>query len=238
LAAGRATEQLPGGAVGSLSRAGRSPHRRAVMVAARRMRCPHRNTVRHPAGRRLVMGPSCPHACRVLVTLSASSVSVQVSGVRCPVSGVRACDVHASGVQCPGVWVSNVRVWTSGVPRRCPRCPHRATSWNASARAVATRPGGSGRPAISANGSGSCPSQSRAARPAQAMLGQRRRRAEPGRHRGRRSGSGPSSTTWPARDTPVARQDRRRSRNSVPRAVRTICGMAPQVVRAMLAGIR
>jgi len=90
------------------------------MAAERRMRCPNRNTVRHPTGRRLVVGASCPDPCRALVALSASSVSVQVSGVRCerPVSA--ACDVHASGVQCPGV-----RVWTFGVPRRCPRVPRR-----------------------------------------------------------------------------------------------------------------
>jgi len=135
--------------------------------------------------------------------------------------------MSASGVQCSGVRVSNVRVWTSGVPRRCPRvprrcpqCPHRVTSWSASARRAATRPGGpgSGRPALSANGSGSCPSPSRGAEPARAVLDQQRRRAGPGRRRGRRSDSGPGSTAWPARDTPVGRQDRPSVEGQRPRA--------------------
>jgi hypothetical protein len=196
-------------------------------MAERRRRWPHRNTVRRPVGRRLVLGRRCPDACRGLVTLSASSVSVHTSGVRCerPVSA-RAMSTRP---------VSNVRVWTSGVPRRWPRvprsrprCPHRVTSWSASVRRAATRPGGpgSGRPAVSANGSGSCPSQSRGAAPAQAVLGQQGHRAGPRRRRGRRSGSGARSTAWPARDTPVARQDRPSVEEQRPRAVHPICGMA------------
>jgi len=47
-----------------------------------------------------------------------------------------------------------------------------------------------------------------------------------GRTAWRRSGSGPGSTAWPARDTPVARQDHPSVEEARPRPLHPICGMA------------
>jgi hypothetical protein len=47
-----------------------------------------------------------------------------------------------------------------------------------------------------------------------------------GRTAWRRSGSGPGSTAWPARDTPVARQDHLSVEEARPRPLHPICGMA------------
>jgi hypothetical protein len=126
LAAGRATEQLPDSAVGSLAR-----WQVASPPSRHRGRAPH---ALPPTGTRFGVqqavgsswGPSCPDPCRALVALSASSVSVQVSGVRCerPVSA--ACDVHASGV----------RVRASGCPGVDVRCPASVSARSASASAV------------------------------------------------------------------------------------------------------
>ena len=139
----------------AVSRAGRSPHRRAVMVAERRMRCPHRNTARRPAGHRLVVGPSCPDACRALVTCPRprSASTCPVSGVRCPVSGV--------SVQCPRVRCPRVRCPMSGCPASVSARPASASAVSAPGDFVeraATRPGrpGSNRPAVPANGSITC----------------------------------------------------------------------------------
>jgi hypothetical protein len=210
------------------------------MVAERRRRCPYRSTVgvQRAGARRGGPDVRMPAAPWSPCPRPRSASARPVPGVRCdrPVSA-RAMSTRP---------VSNVRV--SNV---CPGVDVRRSACSGSASAVsapgdfvarfgggaATRPGGSHRPAISANGSGSRPSQSRAAEPARAVLGQRRRRAGPGRRRGRRSGSGPGSIAWPARDTPVARQDRPSVKEQRPRAVHPICGMAAQVVRAMLAGI-
>jgi hypothetical protein len=116
--AGGATEQLPGRA--RQSRTGRWPHRRAVMVAKRRRRCPQEHgwaSQRAAAGRG---GPGGADASRAFVTVSASSASVQ-----CP---VRASSVHACLSTRP---VSTVRcgrlsVQVSGV--RCPWVPASAVS--------------------------------------------------------------------------------------------------------------
>jgi hypothetical protein len=123
----------------------------------------HRSTVRRPSGQSGGRGgPECLSGCLPCFgRLSAYSVASTrpVSGVRCdrPVSAMRC---PRSVVQCP--------VWTSGVPRQCPRVPASAsavsapvTSWSASVRRAATRSEGpgAGRPAVSANGSTVCLSQ-------------------------------------------------------------------------------
>jgi hypothetical protein len=93
---------------------------------ARRRRRPQA-TVRRPAGGGVIvvaqMSGCLPRLGRPVRLLG------QRPRVRCPVS------VPAMSTR-P---VSNVRVWTSGVPRRCPhvprpRCPHQVTSWSASVR--------------------------------------------------------------------------------------------------------
>jgi hypothetical protein len=131
------------------------------MVAERRMRCPpqeHGSASNRPSARRggpAVRIPAVPWS-PCLHPRSASKCPVSGVSVQCPRRAMSTRPVSVSGR--PGV-----RVWTFGVPRRCPRvprrrlrCPHWVTSWSASARRAATRPGGpgSGRPAISANGAG------------------------------------------------------------------------------------
>jgi hypothetical protein len=112
-------------AVQAVSRAGRWPHRRAVM-AAERGGCRHSNTVRRPSG---VVVPGYPDAHRGLVALSASFVSVRVASVR--PSGVR----RPVRVQRPRVRCPLVRCPVPGA--RCPvpgvRCPVRASGIRASA---------------------------------------------------------------------------------------------------------
>ena len=140
----------------------RWPHRRAVMVAERRMRCPPTGT---RFGVQQVVGsswrPRCPDACRGLVALSASSVSVHASGVRCPsehpvsaqvMSTIR-CPLSGVDVRCPGVGVRASRVRVRGV------CI--GDFVERVGAAAATRPGGagSGRPAVPPNGSTICVSQ-------------------------------------------------------------------------------
>ena len=116
----------------AISRAGRWPHRRVVWLPSAACAA-HGNTVRRPAGGRLVVVaqmsgclPCLGHPVRILG---------QRPRVRCLVSGVRVqCPrVRCPRVRCPmsrGFQVSIVR----GVRRRCPRvprprprplCPHR-----------------------------------------------------------------------------------------------------------------
>jgi hypothetical protein len=132
----------------------------------RRMRCPPQDTVRRPAGRRLIVGPSCPEPAvpwspcphpRSASTCPVSGVSVRCPrvrcpGVRCPMSG---CPMSGCGRPASRVGVRAFCVGVPGVRTGGLRV-------GASARRAATRPGGPGpgRPAISANGSGSCPSPS------------------------------------------------------------------------------
>jgi hypothetical protein len=114
---------LPLGTVVSLKRSLRASS--IAFLANRRRRCLHRNTVRRPAGRRLVV-----------VAQMSGWLSWRGLPVRISVS------VHASGVSCPvSAWamsarpVSGCRVSIGrGVRRRCPRvprphprrlCPHR-----------------------------------------------------------------------------------------------------------------
>jgi hypothetical protein len=88
------------------------PHRRAVMVAERRV-CRHSNTGHRPSG---VVVPGYLDAHRALVALSASTCPASarpVSGVRY-VSSVRTLGDRASGVQCP------VSVSSASVRHPCP----------------------------------------------------------------------------------------------------------------------
>ena len=115
--------------------------------------------------------PGCPDAHHELgrpVRIRVSSVRpssvrcplrVQRPPVRCPATDIHACDVHDP--------LSNVRVWTSGAPRRCPRVPRprppvctRDFVECVGARTT-TRPrrASSGHPAVSADGSTICLSQ-------------------------------------------------------------------------------
>jgi hypothetical protein len=148
-----ATEQAPGSAVGSLAPAGTSPS-----PNPRRCRAPQAPSTGPRFG-----GPVC------------SRVVVVVQDV-CPVPPCRGGPVQVLGrVHASTRPVSGVRV-TVRCPRRCPRirCPMSGcgrpgvpgsgvrasavsapvTSWSASVQRAATRPGGpgSGRPAVSANG--------------------------------------------------------------------------------------
>jgi hypothetical protein len=99
LAAGGATQQLPGSAAGSLVLAGGLTAEPSWLPSAACAAAAHSNKVRCASG---VVVPGCPDAHRGLVALFASSVSVCVSSVRPSivrrryVSGVR-----TSGVQCP-----------------------------------------------------------------------------------------------------------------------------------------
>jgi hypothetical protein len=75
--------------------------------------------------------PRCPDACRGLVALSASSVSVHASGVRCPVSAramsarpvsnVPRCPASVSGCPLSGVSSVGVRAFRVPVRVRCVR---------------------------------------------------------------------------------------------------------------------
>jgi hypothetical protein len=81
----------------------------------------HRSTVRRPSGRSAGCGgPGCAGACRTVVALPTSSVSV------------RAGDVPASGVRCPvsGVWCLVSGVWCLV----CPASVHPALASAVSAR--------------------------------------------------------------------------------------------------------
>jgi hypothetical protein len=198
------------------------------MVAERRMRCP-------PTGARFgvqqVVGslwrPRCPDACRGLVALSASSVSVHASGVRCPVSAramsarpMSGCPgVRVSG--CPGVGVSGVSI-VRGV--HCPGCPASVSARSASPSAsVVSAPVTSWSASVDSHTARAmvwppCRIRER--------LGQRPepeprplRRRRPCWASGdvgwtwssswRRSGSGPGSIAWPARDRRLSRIARR-----------------------------
>jgi hypothetical protein len=144
----------------------RWPHRRAVMVAERRRRClppEHGSASGRPSARH--GGPD------VGMPVVAWGRPVRILGqrprVRCPVSAravsARAVSARAMSARpVPNVRVSIVR----GVRRRCPR------SASPSASVVSARV-----PSWSASGS-------HTAEPAQAVLGQRSRRAGPGRRRG------------------------------------------------------
>jgi hypothetical protein len=243
LAAGRATEQLPGSAVAvSRALAGRLTAEPSWWPSAA-CAAPHRNTVRRPAGRRLVVGPSCPEP-----AVPWSPCPHPWSASKCPVSG--------PGVQCPRMRCPRVRCPMSGCPvSGCGRPASRVgvRAFRVGVRGVRTgdlvehvgaaRPHGQEGLGLAAlpyprTARAAARARAGASEPARAVLGQRRRRAGPGRRRGRRSGSGPGSTTWPARDTLVARQDRPPVEEQRPRAVYPIGGMALQVDRAMLAGIR
>ena len=126
------------------------------MIAERRRRCPYRSTVGvQRAGARRA-GPDVP-----MPATPWSPYPRPRSASARPVSGVR-CDRPVSARAMPTRPVSNVRVWTSGVPRPCPvsgvdvRRPASVsarsasasavsapvTSWSASVRWAATRPGG------------------------------------------------------------------------------------------------
>jgi hypothetical protein len=159
-----ATEQAPGSAVSSLALAGTS-RRRAVIVAE----CRGCRPLLHGSASQRTVGWSWWS--RMSVRMPAvlwSTVRllgrVHASGVRCPVSGVT--------VQCPLCDVHG-RLSMSGVTVRCPasvsarsgvrvRCDCTVTSWSASVRRAATQSEkpGAGRPAVSANGSTVCLSQS------------------------------------------------------------------------------
>jgi len=123
LTAGGATEQLPAGGV-AVSRAGGGLTAEPSWLPSAACAAPHRNTVRRPAGRRLVV------AAQMSGCLPWLGRPVRILGqrprVRCQVSSVRACDVRASGVQCPGVRVSGC----PGV--HCPGCPASVSARSAS----------------------------------------------------------------------------------------------------------
>jgi hypothetical protein len=178
--AGRATEQLAGGARGSLALAGGpQPSRHG---AKRRRRCPTRTRWGGPARARWTWWPrrcGCPavpsSACRC--SRPAASVQCPVSGVRCPVSGVRCgrpasrVPVHAAGVRCPA-WVSGVR----GFPR--PVSGRQVVEGGAGARSrrMAGMAGSAWWPAVSTASSSAARVGTWRSRLAQAVLGQRRRR--------------------------------------------------------------
>jgi hypothetical protein len=139
---------------------------------------PHRNTVRRPAGRRLVV------AAQMSGCLPWLGRPVRILGqrprVRCQVSSVRACDVRASGVQCPGVRVSIVR----GVQRRCPRVPVRVRCVRTGdfVERVGGQPHGQGHGLAALpyprTARATARARAEASAPAQAVLGQRRRRLD------------------------------------------------------------
>jgi hypothetical protein len=113
-----ATERAPGSAVGSLALAGTSPSpsRSSLPSVAGAVR---RSTVRHPAGRRVVVVSRMLSGCLPCRGRSVCVLGrVHVSGVRCT---VRVCDVHASAVRCPGPGrpVSGVGVRASCVRGVC-----------------------------------------------------------------------------------------------------------------------
>jgi hypothetical protein len=189
------------------------------------MRCPpqeHGSASSRPSARRGAQMSGC---------LPCLGHPVRILG-QCPVSGVRACDVHASGVRVSGCGRS--------VSARSASASAVSASGDFVERRTATRQEGAWLwpPCHIRERLGQLPEPEPGRRAGAGRAGQRRRRAGPGRRRGRRSGSRPGSIAWPARDTPVARQDRPSVEEQRPRAVHPICGMALQVVRVMLAGIR
>jgi hypothetical protein len=117
--AGRATEQLAGRAGGSLG--WQVAHRRAVMVAKRRRRCPQEHGWGGPAGARWAWWPRrC--GCRPCLRRRAGVLGQRPESTvwcGCPAARV---PVHAAAVRCP-VWVSgrpDVRCPVSSVGVRCP----------------------------------------------------------------------------------------------------------------------
>ena len=131
------------------------------MVAERRRRClpqEHGSASSEPSARRggpdvgmpVVAWSPCPHP---------RSASTR------PVSGVRASGAQVSVSGCPAVRVSgcpaSMSARSASPSASIVSAP--VTSWSASVRRAATRPGGAGsvRPGRSANGSGGCPSQGR-----------------------------------------------------------------------------
>jgi hypothetical protein len=127
------TEQAPGSAVGSLALAGTSPSPSADDAD-------HRSTVRRPNGQ--LGSRDRPGSLSGMPSVSRSPCPRTRSRprVRCPVSGVR-CDRPVSAYAMSTRRLSNVRVWMSGVPRRCPRVlrPRPAvsapvSSWSSSVR--------------------------------------------------------------------------------------------------------
>jgi hypothetical protein len=143
----------------AVSRAGRWPHRQAVMLAERRVCRPQQHgsvsqrrrsaqDVRMPTVALIALSTSaCPASARSASARPVSGVryvsSVRPSGVRpsgCPVPGVRACDVHASAVQYPGVDVRRpASVSARSASASAVSAP--VTSWSASERRAATQPG-------------------------------------------------------------------------------------------------
>jgi hypothetical protein len=163
------TEQAPGSAVGSPALAGTSPS-------------PSRHRCRAPqapsTGPRLGVpsgqsggrgGPGCLSGCLPRRSrLSACSVASTrpVSGVRCPVSGVR-CPVSGVTVRCPRMRCPPVRCPMSGCGRPVSRVGVRAFRVRCvctgdfvervgAAGSLGQEGPGSGRPAVSANGSTIC----------------------------------------------------------------------------------
>jgi hypothetical protein len=149
-----ATEQASGSAVASLAPAGTSPS-----PNPRRCRAPQAPSTGPRFG-----GPVCSRvivvvqdACqcrRAEVALSKYSVASTRPRVRCPGDHPMSAQVSTqplSNVRCgrPGVPGSGVRAFASASAVSAP-----VTSWSASVQRAATRPGGpgSGRPAVSANG--------------------------------------------------------------------------------------
>ena len=174
--------------------------------------CPHPRS----ASTRPVSGVQCPR--------------VRCPRVRCPMSGVSGCPgVRVSGcpgVHCPGVSPASVSARSASPSASAVSAP--VTSWSVSVRRTVTRPGhGAGRPAVPANGSGNGRSQSRAAAPVQAVLGQRRRRAGPGRRRGGARAAG-RFDRLAGRGPPVA-QDR-------PSVWEQVCVLCTQAVAWRRAG--
>jgi hypothetical protein len=222
------------------------------MVAERRRRCPYKSTVgvQRAGARRAGPDVPMPAAPWSPYPRPRSASARPVSGVRCdrPVS---ARDAHASGVQCPGV---DVRRLASVSSVRCGRPASRVGVRPLRVRVRGVRTGdfvervGTVGSHTARRGLGlavrpyprtarsSARARARASEPAQAVPGQRRHRAGPGRWRGRHSGSGPSSTTWPARDKPLARQDRPSVREQHPRCAHLQHGCAGR--QGMLAGIK
>jgi hypothetical protein len=158
-------------------------HRRAVMVAKRRRRCPQEHGWGGPAGARWAWWPRRCGCGRAFVSVSVSSASV-----RCPVSGAgvqqHAClstrllsgvrcgclGVQMSGVRCPA-WVSGVRgfprplcpagrLWRGGGGQAAAWLGWPASAWSpalstASWSAAESEPGGRGWPRSAGLGEGS-----------------------------------------------------------------------------------
>jgi hypothetical protein len=177
----RRSDQAAAGWWGSSLACWRWPHRRAVMVAERRMRCPPTGT---RFGVQQVVGsswrPRCPDACRGLVALSASSVSVHASGVRCPVSARAMSARPVSNVRvsgCPLSGVSSIGVRAFRVPVRV-RCVRTGDF----VERVGGQPHGQGHGLAALpyprTARATARARAEASAPAQAVLGQRRRRLD------------------------------------------------------------